>query len=62
MNVGFYNLILKRNIYRKIKEVTSQKKQFKVRKINVTVKDKRSLLLFIEQFFYSWVVTFIFHF
>ena len=62
MNVGFYNLILKRNIYRKIKEVTSQKKQFKVRKINVTVKDKRSLLLFIEQFFDSWVVTFIFHF
>ena len=62
MNVGFYNLILKGNIYRKIKEVTSQKKQFKVRKINVTVKDKRSLLLFIEQFFDSWVVTFIFHF
>ena len=62
MNVGFYNLILKRNIYREMKEITSQKKLFKVRKINVTVKDKRPLLLFIEQVFDSWVISFIFHF
>ena len=37
MNVGFYNLILKRNKYRDMKEITSLKKLFKVRKINVTV-------------------------
>ena len=53
MNVGFYNLVLKRNIYREMKEITNQKKLFKVRKINVTVKDKRPLLLFIEQVFDS---------
>ena len=53
MNVGFYNLILKRNIYHEMKEITSQKKLFKIRKINVTVKDKRPLLLFIEQVFDS---------
>ena len=32
MNVGFYNLILKRNIYRKIKEITSQKKTIQSQK------------------------------
>ena len=53
MNVGFYNLILKRNIYPEMKEITSQRKLFKVRKINVIVKDKRLLLLFIEQVFIS---------
>ena len=62
MNVGFYNFVLKRNIYREMKEITNQKKLFKVRKINVTVKDKRPLLLFIEQVFDSWVISFIFHF
>ena len=68
MNVGFYNLILKRNIYREMKEITSKnnnnkkKKLFKVKKINVTVKDKRPLLLFIELVFDSWVISFIFHF
>ena len=36
-----------------MKEITSQKKLFKVRKIKVAVKDKRSLLLFIEQVFDS---------
>ena len=45
-----------------MKEISSQKKLFKVRKINVTVKDKRPLLLFIEQVFDSWVISFIFHF
>ena len=62
MNVDFYNHILKRNIYHEMKEITSQKKLFKIRKINVTVKDKRPLLLFIEQVFDSWVISFIFHF
>ena len=51
MNVGFYNLILK---------ITSQNKLFKVRKINVAVKDKRPWLLFIEQVFDSWVIPFVF--
>ena len=67
MNVGFCNLILKRNMYREMKEITSKsnnnkKKLFKVKKINVTVKDKRPLLLFIELVFDSWVISFIFHF
>ena len=58
MNVGFCNLILKRNMYREMKEITSKsnnnkKKLFKVKKINVTVKDKRPLLLFIELVFDS---------
>ena len=47
-------------------EITSQKKKkkklFKVRKTNVTAKDKRPMLLFIEQVFNSCVISFIFHF
>ena len=55
MNVGFYNFILKRNIYHKMIETTSQKKKkdFKVRKINMTAKDKRPMPLFSEQVFDS---------
>ena len=46
------------------KHITKWKKlpAKKVRKINMTVKDKRPLLLFIEQVFDSWVISFIFHF
>ena len=36
-----------------MKEITSQKKLFKVRKINVTGKNKRPLLLYMEQAFDS---------
>ena len=32
MNVGFYNLILKRNIYREKKEITSQMKTIQSQK------------------------------
>ena len=32
MNVGFYNLILKRNIYHEMKEITSQKKPIQSQK------------------------------
>ena len=45
-----------------MKEITSQKKLLKVRKINVTVKDKIPLLLVIQQVSDSWVISFIFHF
>ena len=37
----------------KRKKLPAKKKLFKVRKINMTVKDKRPLLLFIEQVFDS---------
>ena len=61
MNIGFYNLILKRNISQNERNYQS-KKLFKVRKMNMTVKDKRPLLLFIEKVFDSSVISFVFYF
>ena len=49
-----------------VEQITIQKKLFKVKKNNVTTKDKRPLLLFyftdFEYVFVGWVISFIFYF
>ena len=41
MNVGFYNLILKRNIYREMKEITSKNNNNKKKKTIQSKKNQR---------------------